>query len=129
MDSLIPEGIRQLASQGTGWLLFLFAGAACIWLFRRLLAVLEKMIEDGKTAVLALRENGEANTDLAQSVQARTGAFDRLAEAVMQLIRDISNNDTAWRDRVSRLEKNLDEIRAEQREVRRLLDIRERGGG
>lgn len=94
---LIPEGIRALAAQGTGWLLFCFAMAACSWLFRRLLKVLDDRIEEAKAVVLALRVSGEASAELAQSIRDRTAAFELLSALVTQQGKDFARIETELR--------------------------------
>lgn len=125
MESLIPEGIRQLATQGTGWVLFCFAMGALFWTFRKLLVLMDARGEEKSSMVLALREGAEANADLARSIRDRTGAFEALSVLVTQLSRDYASNNERWRERVGGMEKTLDEIQREQREVKRLLDMRE----
>lgn len=114
METLIPEGIRQLASQGTGWLLFLFAAAACVWLFRRLLTTLQERITEATTVALALRESAEATAELAQAVKDRTSAFDALSVLVSQQVKDYATNNQNWEKTGARWERMLEDIRNAQ---------------
>jgi hypothetical protein len=124
MDPL-PKGLTELATQGTGWVLFLalipFAG----WCLKGWLDTLKANGELAKVVALALRESGEANGALAQSIRDRTPAFDALSQVVMQGTRDTERDTADRKEWQQRHDQATREIHDEQIEVRRLLDKRE----
>lgn len=96
MDAIIPPGVRELAGQGTGWLLFIALLGFTGWLLKEHLDLLKANSKMAEVVALALRESGEANGALAQSVRDRTPAFDALSQVVMQQGRDHEANNKAW---------------------------------
>jgi prophage DNA circulation protein len=135
MDSLIPEGIRQLASQGTGWVLFLFASAFAFWLLSQLLKskqicadqaaqateareqLQERRVEEARQTAAALGAAATTLADLASSVKDRTSTLDMLVNLVKQTARDIEQNGLRWQDRVANIDRMLDDISKRQIEI------------
>jgi hypothetical protein len=120
--------MEQLATQGTGWFLFVALLGFTGWLLKQHLDLLKANAKLAEVVALALRESGEANGTLAQSVKDRTPAFDSLSQVVMQQTRDYETNNRAWEGWASRHDAATKEIHEEQIEVRRLLDKREGRG-
>lgn len=100
MDSLIPEGIRALASQGTGWLLFCFSSAGAYVLLRLLLkskqdcmdlseTLHEKRLEEAKLFAAAMNSTATALTDLHNSMDQRTLSLNSLVALGTQTERSV----------------------------------------
>lgn len=121
MDAFVPEAIRQLAGQGTGWLLFVIALAACFWLFKRLQDVQdaaekarellhEKRLAETRETLRALNDVAVAQAKLADSIKERTETLKTIAELVTQIERDTAHAYEHWQGRVKGMEQSLARI-------------------
>lgn len=130
MTDLLPEGIRALATQGTGWLLFCFACGAVVWLFRLLQAsqatcaqqqrdLSEKRIEEARQTVTAMAAHAQAQIDLVESMRDRTEVLRSLDQNVTQLRRDTDAYQGRWQDRVIGWERSLEEALRRLEELQR----------
>jgi methylthioribose-1-phosphate isomerase len=136
MDGLIQEGIRQIASQqGAGWVLFLFASAFAFWLLLQLLKsktvcaqqyaqateareqLQEKRVEEARQTAAALSAAANTLADIGESMKDRTNTLDSLVTLVKQTARDIEQNGLRWQDRVSAIDKTLNDISRCQVEI------------
>jgi hypothetical protein len=129
MEQLIPEGVRLLAQQGTGWVLFLFVTAGGVWVLRRLLSdqqrwmllyegcqkasqdIQEKRLGEARETTAALNAGAAANMKLALSMDARTQSLETLATLVTQMNRDMERNREMWLGHLSGLLGDLKDIR------------------
>ena len=121
MDELLPEGVRQLAGQGTGWALFCFAIAALVWLYRKTNtdreraesekhALQEKRIEEARETVRTLHEGAQANIRMAAALEQQAQSRHALFELVTQMERDMERNNESWKPQAQNFERKLDEI-------------------
>jgi hypothetical protein len=122
MDAFVPEGIRQLAGQGTGWLIATMLVAVILWLYRRLETVQtasetarellhEKRLLEARETLGALNEVAKAQTELADAITARTETLKTIAALVTQIERDIGSQYEHWQLRVTGIERILEELR------------------
>jgi hypothetical protein len=118
----VPEGIRQLAGQGTGWLIATMLVAVILWLYRRLESIQiaseaarellhEKRLLEARETLGALNEVAKAQTELADAITARTETLKTIAALVTQIERDIGSQYEHWQLRVTGIERILEELR------------------
>lgn len=88
-----PTLTAEIAKQGLGYILFLLALGAVVFLYRRvnllqerIEALQEKRIEETKSAVLAMERNTTASTGIATSQEALTGAMNDLTKGFAAVV-------------------------------------------
>lgn len=137
MDAFLPQGIRDLAGQGTGWLAACLLTGVCWWLLKLLLESKkdcmtlqkecgdardlshEKRIAEATTTALALRSSADASAVLAQSIRDRTVAFDNLATLVTQMARDMEVRRPMWIAEIESIKRSLADIQSRVEAVQR----------
>jgi hypothetical protein len=140
MEVFVPEGLRQLANQGTGWLVACLLAAAFAWAMKALLqakqdcvtmqkectdardANHEKRIAEATAMAIALRSSAEANVLLAASMKEPVAALHNLAQLINQLLRDTETRRSVWLG-------ELDSIKRGLADNRQQLEAMQRRGG
>jgi hypothetical protein len=140
MDAFIPQGLRDLAGQGTGWLVACLLACAFAWAMRELLRSKqtcmdmqkecsdardtshEKRIAEATTIAIALRSSAEANVLLAQSMKEPVAALHNLAQLINQLLRDTETRRPMWLGELDAIKRGLAENRQQ-------LEAMQRRGG
>jgi hypothetical protein len=128
MEQLAPEGVRLLAQQGTGWVLFLFACGACAWLLKKWMdakaecfdlstkyqvaerELHEKRLAEARDTVGVLHDGAKAAARLADSIEARTQTLQGVVTLVQNLEKSQDTMRPHWNGRLDAISKQLDDL-------------------
>lgn len=133
MESLIPEGIKQIAQQGFGYLMSCFAIAGLIWVLLRrdkereawddrVTKLQEAWRAESLQTIKALHEGTLANSKLAAAQEATIASRNALHQLVVQMERDMDRNNEAWKPQVSAIVSALSSIQVMQATINGKLD-------
>lgn len=128
MESLATETFRTLATQGTGWLLFVLVSVGLILAVRELLKAKDdcrtiqeaaqkatelawrERLQEREQSLTAMNAQTAANTKLAETLQSMRPVNDALGQLVQQMDRDLRVNDTHWRAWSANIDRILQDI-------------------
>lgn len=121
MEGFFTEGVKQLALQGTGWMIACFMSGCVAWLARKLYSVQEecqearealheKRLVEARETLAALHAVAEAQGELAQSIMVRTETLKVISELVTRVEREMSTSYAHWQQRADGWEKSYEEI-------------------
>jgi hypothetical protein len=130
VEGVFTEAFKSLASQGTGWLLFVLACGVIIWLTNRLLnaqqacdvireTLNEKRIAEARETISALNNSSQSNAELARNIDTRTKALETLTQVVSQMERTSQSVQTYWQGRTDEMNRKIDNVISRLEELQR----------
>lgn len=121
MENLFTETVKELASQGTGYLLAIVFGLIAFYIYNRLCkqladdrairdALQEKRIVEARETVLTLHQGVQANVKIAQALDEQSSSRQAFMQLLSQMERDIERNNESWKPEVARIHTSLADI-------------------
>ncbi|MCE4223075.1 hypothetical protein HCU64_04875 [Methylobacterium sp. C25] len=112
MDAIALEAVRLLFSAGgTGWIVAVLLGLACLHLHRENLRALEARIEETGTTATALERASQTNAAVAAALESRTRVLEDLTRLSSEIARGVDRSDERSREKFDEILRRINEIR------------------
>lgn len=126
MDGVLTESVKELASQGTGYILAIVFGIIAVYIYNRLSkqlsedrtirdALQEKRIVEARETVSTLYQGVQANVKMAQALDDQSSSRQAFMQLLSQMERGIERNNESWKPEVARIHNTLADILNEVR--------------
>ncbi|MCJ2031826.1 hypothetical protein MKK50_20860 [Methylobacterium sp. J-043] len=111
MDKIAAEAARLLfADGGTGWIVAVLLGLACLHLYRDGLRVLEARIAETGATAAALERASQTNAAVAAALESRTRVLEDLVRLTGETARAVARSDERARERFEDLLRRIGEL-------------------